>query len=89
MGRARKNYRELLEEKDAQNVEYKETFFFNQCSYFPFNYIALKIPTWAYMLKSKSFSFPEWNHCYEFVGFPSRTCAMHIQHQSVSKQTYM
>lgn len=27
MGRARKNYRELLEEKDAQNVEYKETFF--------------------------------------------------------------
>lgn len=28
MGRARKNYRELLEEKDAQNVEYKETFFF-------------------------------------------------------------
>lgn len=41
------------------------------------------------MLKSKSFSFPEWNHCYEFVGFPSRTCARHIQHQSVSKQTYM
>lgn len=28
MGRARKNYRELLEEEDAQNVEYKETFFF-------------------------------------------------------------
>ena len=37
MGRARKNYRELLEEKDAQNVEYKETFFFYQCSYLLFN----------------------------------------------------
>lgn len=51
MGRARKNYRKLLEKKDAQNVESEN--FFKQCSYFPFNSIALKIPTWAYMLKSK------------------------------------
>lgn len=28
MGRARKNYGKLLEQKDAPNAEYEETFFF-------------------------------------------------------------
>lgn len=36
MGRARKNYGKLLEQKDAPNAEYEETFFFKAVQLFSF-----------------------------------------------------